>query len=646
MGGRIAGSWPVVGVLVALSVWGGLLAAAGVVPGADSIVWYVFAIVDGIPADPVSLLKPIYNPPPMYTHAYRPLSTAVLKAGSALFGRDPGGLQVQTFLHGLVLLPYGLAAWRFGEAHGSDRRVAVAAALLSMALPTVLFSAWVLPEFDVLGGAFVLWAAAALRRGRWSHAVAPLLLAVLTKETTAALMLAWLLAWTSVSWPQGRRLPAGITLGFVGLLLLAVAPILATPPPSTHAFSVTDSRFSLGRVGALALHDLTQLVYSVGAAGCALVAVRAAAARRKMPGAWIPAAAAVVVLGQPVLRFYNHYEAVVATHPVWVGAAGLVLVGALSGLALSRDDDDAIRGRMVLLAGAALLAGPVLTGFSRADLSARLFAPVLPVVVSLALEGVALAWRRGRAEQAGAAVLGVVLASGVLFGTHNAVAAHRARFAAEAPAKAHLASTLTRGCPTVLATNRDHELALEELEQLGAQTAFSPDCALLIQLHRTATHDGDLFDREFQLNGHDQYRTFRSGAPLEAVFAANQRPADDLHLYLQGPRAAVSLPAEARPDRQLAWAAERMPEVQRSWLEQALGVAWVADTPLERWAASIADARHSEAAAYVQLPRTLAEVPRRLLTGQPLLERWTYRADQYTVRGAATAAATQGEPAP
>lgn len=630
MGDSSAASRPPAGALVVLCAWGVLLALCGVVGGVDSIVWYVYAIADGIPTDPLSLLQPVYNPPPMYTHAYRPLSTTLVKAGSALFGRETLGLQLQTFTHGLVLLPYGLAAWRFGRAHGSEPRIALGVAALCMALPTVLFSAWTIPEFDVLGGAFVLWAAAALRQRRPLEALAPLALAILTKETTAAMMLAWLLAWATVSWTRGRRAPAGLTVAFIAVLLAAVAPILLTPPPMTHAFSFVDERFTLVRAGGLALHDLTQLVYSVGAAGCALVALRATAGHRRMPGALIPVLAGVVVLGQPVLRFYNHYESVVATHPIWVGAWGVVLLGALAALSLSESKDDAIRGRMVLLAGAALLAGPLLTGFSRADLSARLFAPVLPAVLALAFEGMASAWRRGRVERVAAAILGVTVVSVSLFGAFNTTAAHRARFAAEAPAKAQLAADLDGDCPLVLATNRDHELAQEELEYLGAQARFAPDCTLIVQLHRTETHDGALFEHRRQLDGHDQYLEYRSGNALKDTFEANQRPPRDLHLYVQGPRARFAIAADRRPDRQLMWAADRMPEVQGPSLEQAVGVAWVPDTPLERWAGPIADDRRSQSAPFVQLPRTLAEVPRRLLLGQPLLERWVYKADQYT----------------
>ena len=43
-------------------VIGTFLAWGGVVDGADSIVHYVFGIVDGVGNDPLSIIKPIFNP--------------------------------------------------------------------------------------------------------------------------------------------------------------------------------------------------------------------------------------------------------------------------------------------------------------------------------------------------------------------------------------------------------------------------------------------------------------------------------------------------------------------------------------------------------------------------------------------------------
>ena len=104
--------------LVSVLVFGTFLAWGGVVDGADSIIYYVFGIVDKVPNDPLSILKPIFNPEPMYTYAYRPLSTAILKLGGFAFGRDIESLKAFTFLHGLALVFFGLGARSFLLAHG------------------------------------------------------------------------------------------------------------------------------------------------------------------------------------------------------------------------------------------------------------------------------------------------------------------------------------------------------------------------------------------------------------------------------------------------------------------------------------------------------------------------------------------------
>ena len=85
-----------------------MLAALGKEPFGGS--WFTDGpswAIDQVPNDLLSIIKPIFNTEPMFTFAYRPLSTALLKLGSAIFERDIEGLKAFTFVHGLALILFG-----------------------------------------------------------------------------------------------------------------------------------------------------------------------------------------------------------------------------------------------------------------------------------------------------------------------------------------------------------------------------------------------------------------------------------------------------------------------------------------------------------------------------------------------------------
>ena len=83
------------------------MALAGATSYVDAIVPWVFAIWDSIGwAD---IYKPLFNPEPMNTYAYRPLSV-ILKLGLLLTGRDAW---LMTLVHALILPVFGLVSARF-----------------------------------------------------------------------------------------------------------------------------------------------------------------------------------------------------------------------------------------------------------------------------------------------------------------------------------------------------------------------------------------------------------------------------------------------------------------------------------------------------------------------------------------------------
>ena len=110
-----------------------LLAAFGVTEGNDGIVAWVFDIVGNHPL--TDIWQPVYNPEPMDTYAYRPLSVVLLKIAAALFGDHT---MVWTAVHSLILVAYGLVSRVVPDDRLEAQLEMVRAALDKAPLPAVL----------------------------------------------------------------------------------------------------------------------------------------------------------------------------------------------------------------------------------------------------------------------------------------------------------------------------------------------------------------------------------------------------------------------------------------------------------------------------------------------------------------------------
>ncbi len=622
---------------LALTALGTLLALAGVTSAQDSIVHYVFAIVDGVAWDPWSLLQPIYNPEPMYTHAYRPLSTTAVKLGGLLFGRDAEGMARHQWAHGLALAPFGWAARRALRAHGVHPISALLAAAAAMLSPTLLFSAWTIPEFDLVGAIPVLFAMSGLRTHGLSRPwrVVPwALLALLTKETTAILMLAYLIAWAWDQWPRSPRIWA-VPLAYGGLLLLAVLPILLRTPPTTHAFNVTDPGFDPSRIAWLGAHLGSQVFYVLGAGATLLLGQALATPRLRWP---LLVGSVLAYALAPPLQLVNHYESVVFSHPTWVGAWGGTALAFLVAHAFGGHADRRLLARATLLGLCALLAGPVLASFTRADLSARLLAPLIPLLYGLALEGARLGWAATERWHRAVVVLpAAAFAWMPLAGAWSASALTQSRFAVEADGKREVIAALAPPCPMVFTTNRDQEWATEEIDALGFVDSTVRSCATFVQLAVTELGPGRLWDYPIRLQGVDEGRRELTPIEVEAALRYRLPMSRSVYLHVLTLRSAMSDAVNGRLAASFEWAVNRLPEADRGTFQQSIGLRFVTETPLERTFAERATLRRERRSAIVPIvPLWLEELPMRLLTGLPWVEAYRFESTLYGIPGGVT----------
>jgi hypothetical protein len=528
--------------------------------------------------------------------------------------------------------------------HGFSERLATGASLAAMLTPTVLFSAWTIPEFDMVGGAIVLFAAAEVKQGRRWQSVVLLALALLTKETTAIFMLAYLLSFAC--WNYRERSDAPWLVGvYVLALLAAVLPILMVEPPVTHEFNMADGEFEWIRVIWLLFHNASQVFYVIGPAG-ALLALAVIPGGTRLHWALIGLSCALF-FAAPILRHYNHYESIVFSHWFWVLVWLAVFAAAMFRTICWGSRDLRILSVTILLGFLGLLAGPVLASFTRADLSARLYAPVIPMMYGLALLGASqllTSVRRSR-RVIGALALTCFVWHPIA-GAYSAWQINRARFPVELTAKSDLLETLGPPCPLwVFYTNRDHELAQEEFAFLGEVSEEAKACTRLIQLSQTATGSGTLWEDPAGLEGYDQHRVKVETAALGDRLRLRQPLPVTVMLYVQGARSQMAEEVNRELDVDFEWATQRMPEVNTGYLRQSVGMIYVPDTPLERLFEDASPYRRRVQLPFYQLPLWLNELPHRLIFGVPLLERYRYQATLYSIPYGETPTGSP-EPAP
>ncbi len=611
---------------VLIAIAGLLLVWAGVGEATDGIVRYVVRIVDGI--DWLDVWRPVVDPPPMNTVTYRPLTVVQVKLLLAL---TSGSTVAMTALHGLVLPWFGLAVRRFVRAHGLAH-VALPTALSVMLLPSMLFSAWIPVEPDVMGAAFLCEAGAALSTWQRTRARRSLLWlglmafgAATTKETSAAAAFAYfgLVAWHG----RGDRSLRHVFVSYAVGLFVLVLPLLLAKVDAPHGFHVANKDFEPRRAAFLVLHNLAQVFYLVGSAGAALVLVLLA------PRSWLLGPLVLVVLLAPPLRLYNHYESVIIDQWAYVVLSMLPLLAGLCALAVRGDVRLRVLAGTTLSLFAILVVAPVLARQSRPDVSARLFAPIVPMLYALAWHGLSVAWVRGGSVRVLGAVLGTCLAAFGPMNASNTVQQFRARMAVEQRAKLELATRLRDPavfCPFVIATNRDNELAAEELEALGVTWTR---CSEIFVPNKLRLDPGDEEFPTWQLQGHAYSLRPTDPEHIRGPLVAGHAPDACTYVFLERAKAMMDTSDFERFSGDFAWAFENLPEFDREVHRQQVEIQYRETTCFERLFKRAGATEATMSADYVWFPLLPNELVMRLWRGLPFVELYEWRIDVLALEG-------------
>ena len=634
-----------------LAALGAVLAILGVVPLADHMTQRVLLQCHEISW--LEFFRPFKNPPPMDAWGVRPISVFILKIYELAWGSTAAPPGYALFLRSWgIFLWFGWAARAWLQEHGQARYATLAAAASMMIAPT-LFTAWYLPEFDTMGAAGVLWAGAVLARSeplRWPTVVSllPALgVAFGLKESSALMAFAFLSAGLVTHLVRRERLQAErhlrVLVGATLVWMVLAAPLMMMQ----NGNSAMAGTWWFDRLPILE-HNLDQYIYLLGAPGAALIAAWAgvqALRDRWSQLAWVPPfALAGLLLASPLVVYYSHYEAIYYTPRFFPLGFGLLLCAALAWRWRDNRDIGAKIPRSFFYAmgiyGAALMASPS----AREDLASRIFLAMAPLLHALALEAAEGLYRTLREATSPRRLLGLG-GTAVLFvswlwyapaSAFNFTQDWRARQATEFDGRQQLARLELKSA-LVLFNHYVQLVGAYELMQFGApdlrrsteflQVTAWPGTHRLPDAHwgsRRVLEDlyqeGQLFYL-YYLTPHS-----RMGAEVNAKLVGDlrwtRRPYGLFTPYDYQPGVAVAVPPEDIPVFNGAPAWNRMEETRiTTYSSETPFLLWIFQNRGQKLFAS--------ARPYLQRPGLITEIPLRLLSDIPIVERYEYQQETW-----------------
>jgi len=502
-----------------------------------------------------------------------------------------------------------------------------------------LFQAWYLPEFDLFGAACTLFAGAWLyaesppSRRRWCGIGAALAATLLLKEASALVQFAFLgalglhILLGGGSREHLKRI-IGITLICVVFWSSLVWQMLMAPSTDVGRLTILEKL-------PLLEHNTTQLVYLASPAA-AVVLGAWAMGRIKLLPQWLPPVLGLLgLLIAPIAVFYSHYEAVYYAPRAYGLGLSVLLVG---GLLLSPTNRSGIPPIVLLTIfstlGVLSLVGLVAPS-AREDMASRIFVALTPLLYAAAMEGIRRTWIRmgrlpsksmgKRAGRLSTGALALTLAMYPLASTINYCMDWRARHTVDLAAKKTLANTHLDD--TLILFNH----YVEWLDPLGLEAAGA----------ERPGPETDFLQVPAWLPPEDYKRGIWIHPSPPSDLLATLNTGRKALLYWLAPRSSMSQQANDILIGDLSWTRKdyglfsqvadgtfhiegiayrphNRPEDHRMSMYRK------GPSPLEQMASELGEKNWSTNRDFIQLPLLITELPRRLLTGIPLVEHYNY----------------------
>ena len=607
-----------------------ILAAVGAVPLVDHMTHRVLALVDTVPWS--RWWAPLWMPAPIEAWSLRPGAVLLTKAHAALGGvLVPPSVWTMRVGAAVSGTTFGVGAWVWLRAHGFGR-LALPAAVAPLLLAPTLFSLWYVVEFDALGAGLLLLgsgllAPSAVSRARFGAGAAILVGTVLLKESSALLVFAFLCAEACLAWFDGQRAMARRVGGLLAALLLGYLGLASSVIGSGDSVMARTSFVERLPILELNAH---QYVYLVGSAGAVLVVLGPLLRRWPTFRARLAVVGLLALMAVPPLTFYSHYEAVYYT-PRWVASLlGFGLLAALCGNIIEQGVPRPVRhaSAALVVAYGAVSVASLLASSAREDIAARTLLACAPLLCALALGGLrtVLEPAAGGVGRLAGLLLGAAFAWYPVAGAVDFSQDWLARQYTESTARRELAQEpLT---DSILAFNHYVQwVGPDELRAVGAPAAIA-DRTVFVQTHAFLGEES-LPIVVWGEGSFDLERGWEQGVPMRLYWLAMRSDMDAaaneaLRGDLTWTRRPVGLFTPLGDDGD---GGPSGTAVGHNLPEDMLWTTYrPAPTPLERLTESRAQVAWAHEVPFIQVPRDLLAIPRRLVAGIPLWERYHYEA--------------------
>ncbi len=600
------------------------LTAVGMVDKADNVTHRVLDLAGTLSWG--EALRPFLMPHPIDATAFRPLSVLALKGVVVLWGDNPP-TWVTAFKGFACLAAFGLAAMAWLRAAGLAR-VAPVAAALSMCLGPVLFQVWYLPELDLLGAACTLGAMSLLVAGqplnriRQLAVVAGVGVALFLKESSALIQLGFLAALlahllTARAHPTHVRRVFRVFAVSCVVWGAAVWPMWGAPSTDVGVMRWWEKM-------PLLEHNAVQLMHL--ASPVAGVLLLAWASTRLGVSATASAMAGLVgLLLAPLSVFYSHYEAIYYSPRAFGGGMAVLLAAGMAAAPSGRQGIPPVVPWTVLAVFGILSAIGLVAPSAREDMATRIFVALAPLVIGASLEAARRLWTLAGdgAKTSGQVAVGVLAVTAIchpMGSGINYALDWRARHTVDFPAKTRLATEDLVG--ELLLFNH----YVEWLDPLGLQAAGAQEIdASTDFLQVPAWLDPADYPSGLWIH-------FSPPHDLAATLTQGQ----NAWLYWLSPRSQMSATANDSLLGDLSWTRRRYgmfaPVASLSQagaplhnrLEDHRMSIYRTGSPLEELAGALGEEVWQARSTFVQLPLLWTEIPRRLASGVPLVERYVY----------------------